>query len=200
MRKAFVVSTFLTALCLASCYLFLVRLSPSNAAQYRKLVQESKELGSQKTLEHEDAQQMREGVQKDIWIVNDHERLHFRIQSACSHLTLTQKGGKFGAVETLQGIECWVQEQINRKEGSQQVRLLFADEGIYTYPAHRFTAKTVDLEFYRVPGQELPLSLAGKIPYLTGIAQEVVLGAAMKVPTFTAYHLRAKFDPEKELP
>ena len=82
----------------------------------------------------------------------------------------------------------------------QQVRTIAADEGVYHFPSHRFLAQSVQLAFFYLAGTELPLSLFPEKPFLTGIAREVSFSAAQKPPTFTAYHLQAKLDPDRGLP
>ena len=197
LQKAFVFSSLLIALLLGVCTFFHIRLRSSDAAKYRKLVQESFEIRSRRTLEREPAHQMRKGVQKDIWVIRDGERLHLHIESEHSYLTIHQRKGKFDAIEELQHLQCRMQEEIDRTTFTQQVRTLIAQQGTYTYPSHRFTSQGVHLSFYRLPGIELPSSFPEIKPYLSGVAHEVVLGAATKIPTFTAYHLQAKLDPQQ---
>ena len=198
-RKSLAVCAALILFLAALVCFFLVRLRSSDAPRYRKLVQESAELRSRHALEREPAHQMREGVQKDIWIVDEAERLHFRLNSRYSELMIRQKKDKVEAVEELQQIECWIQEEVDSKGGKQLVRQLKAAEGVYTYPSHRFVAGTVHLAFFRMPGTELPRAIQGK-PYLTGLAREASFAATSKLPTFTAYHLTATLDPEQGLP
>lgn len=181
-------------------YWFHVRITPDIAPVYRKLVQESAELRSRHALERHPALQKREGVQKDIWAVNGSERLHFRLKSRHSELALTQKKDKVEAIEFLQDIDCWVQDEVDRAASLQQIRTLTAEEGIYYFPSHKFIAQHVNLAFFRLPGTELPLVLFPEKPFLTGVAREMSFAATSKTPTFTAYHLQAQFDPQRGLP
>lgn len=198
-RKPLFASAALIALFCGLVCFFFVRLRASDAPKYRKLVQESAELRSRHALEREPAHQTREGVQKDIWVAEGSERLHFRLNSRYSELMIRQKKDKVEAVEELQQIECWIQEEIDSKTNKQLVRQLKAAEGIYTYPSHRFVAETVHLAFFRLSGTDLPRSTLAK-PYLTGLAREASFAATSKLPTFTAYHLSATLDPEQGLP
>lgn len=198
-RRAIFCFSALTASAAALAFFLHVRIRPSDTPRYRKLVQESAELRSRRALERHPAHQTREGVQKDIWAVDGSERLHSRLNSGYSELTLRQKRDKFEAVEELQQISCWIQEEIDEAARLQQVRAITASEGTYYYPSHRFLAHTVHLAFYRLPGLELPFSVSEK-PFLTGVAREASFAATSKIPTFTAYHLTAQFDPERGLP
>ncbi|HSX25953.1 MAG TPA: hypothetical protein VLE89_02990 [Chlamydiales bacterium] len=177
-----------------------VQIHPQDAPIYQKLSQESTALRSRHALERHPARQKREGVQKDIWVVNGNERLHFRLKSAYSHLTVAQKKDKVEATEELKQIDCWVQDEIDTVNSLQQIRTLTADEGIYYFPSHRFLAQSVNLAFFRLAGTELPSSLFPEKPFLTGVAREVTFAATCKTPTFTAYHLRAELDPERGFP
>ena len=198
-KRAIFSACAVTALVAAGAFLFLVRIHSSDIPLYRKLVSESAELLSRKALERHPTHQAREGVQKDIWAVDGAERLHFRLNSDYSELTLRQKKDKVEAVEELQGINCWIQEKIDRGAQTQQIRTIAAAEGSYYYPSHRFLANTVQLAFYRVPGTELPRALLQK-PFLKGVAREASFAATGKIPTFTAYHITAQLDPERGLP
>ena len=180
----------------AALFLFHIRIRSSDASKYRKLVQESAELRSRRALEKHPAHQMREGVQKDIWAIDGTERLHFRLNSGYSELTLRQKRDKFEAIEELQQIHCWVQEAIDPASQMQQVRTLTASDGAYYYPSHRFLANTVHLNFYRLPGIHLPFAIAEK-PFLIGVARQVSFFPTGKNPMFTAYDIAAQLDPEQ---
>ncbi len=190
----------LIGLAAALAYSLHIKLQPHDAPLYRKITQESQALRSHHALERHPAQQKRERVQKDIWLVDGSQRLHFRLKSAYSHLTLTQKKDKVEAVEQLKQIESWIQDEIDPVDSYQQIRTIAADQGVYYFPSHRFLAQSVHLAFFRIPGIELPLSLFPEKPFLTGIAREVSFAAISKTPTFTAYHLQAQLDPERGLP
>lgn len=101
---------------------------PGDPAIYHKLVQESTELRTRRALEEEPAHQKRQGLQKDIWSQN--ETRHFQVQSEHSELTLSQKKDKIEAIEQLRQIRCIIDNEE-----------LTADEGIYQYPSHQFTAQ-----------------------------------------------------------
>jgi len=92
---------------------------------YEQLIQESTELRTKHALAEKPALQKRQNVQKDIWSQN--ETRHFRIQSEQSELTIA----KTDAVEELKNIHCHFKDDF----------ILSADEGIYSFPSHQFTAQ-----------------------------------------------------------
>lgn len=188
----------LLAASIAAIYIFLIQCHSKDKIAYQQLLKESVELRTRKALEHEPIEQVRKGVQKDIW-EGGKERLHFQLRSDRSSLSLTQKKGKLEAIENLQQIECLIQEAIDLAGCTQQLRRLRAEEGIYRFPSHSFSAETVHLAFYQVPGIELPASLETEKPFLKGIARTSTFGAANKTPTFNARSLRLQLDPQREI-
>ncbi len=176
----------------AAAFYYFGRLHESDLPEYETLVRESAELRSKSALEQEPARQFRTAVQKDIWTLQAQERLHYRLKSLSSDLTIRQIKGKIDAVEQLQNIECCMQEEID--QDNQQIRYLFAAEGAYFFPSHRFAAEEVDLYFFSLPGAELPSSWPATTPFLHGTASEAVFSAKDGSPSFTAYHLNAEFD------
>ncbi len=178
--------------CGGALFFSLMRPNPADLADYAKLIDESLELRSQSALERRPARQLRKEVQKDIWTINNHQRLHYRLKSQGSDLTIRQKKGKVEAIEELQEIECCMQEEINGNE--EQIRYLVASEGTYSFPSHRFVAEDADLYFFSLPGTELPPLWPTEAPFLRGHAHEVVFSAAEGLPSFTAYHLNAELD------
>ena len=135
------------------------------------------------------ARQVRRGVQKDIWTAAG---LHFRLKSEDSVLALQQPRGKFRAVETLGNLECCLQEAVDRNTCTQQVRYLTAPKGTYTFPEHKFVADEVHLSFYQLPGVELPSGKPEGVPFVSGIAEEVVFSEVDHAPHLNAHHLKAK--------
>jgi hypothetical protein len=143
---------------------------------------------------------MRSCVQKDVYTIDGAERRHFRLRSEGSELILTQKKEKIDAVEKLQKLECWIQDAIDPKNKTQEVRYFTSDSGIYYFPSHRFLTDSIDLAFFHLYGDDFPASFSESEPYLTGVATDVQFTATDKIPKFTAYHLRARFDPTRSLP
>lgn len=187
-----------------------VRLRHSDRSAYRRFVNENSARRARHALENHPATQNREKVQKDFWIIQNHQRQHLRIQSEQSELIIHERKGKLEAVEKLSKLECWLQEAGNEEPSilqkpdavpvcleEQLVRHLTADEGIYFYPSHHFLAQTVHMRFFRLPGHELPIAIDSGLAFFSGTAAEAGFSACGKSPTFTARRLHASFDPVK---
>lgn len=141
-------------------------------------------------------QQNRQGVVKEIYFSQeDNTRLHYRIESASSFLTLTPDGNKFDLNEKLEKIKCWMQDKLYYTSpgtgAMQQMRFLEAEDGIYRYNTQQFLANQVNLSLYRISGHELPPSPMEENPFLRGIADEVSFAVSGKTPQFNASHFRA---------
>lgn len=198
-NRALFASFLLVFIAVGVIYTFLIQLHPEDSLSYHKLVQASAELRSHKALEKEPAHQFRKGVQKDIWMTKGENRVQFKLNSAESHLILSQNKKKLEAVEHLSQIKCLMQESIDPTTSTQQLRALDAKAGTYYFPSHRFTADTVHLAFYQSPGLELPSSLEMEQPFLTGIAQQTTFSMSDKQPHFKARFLKIHLDPKREL-
>ena len=177
-----------------------VRLRKGDVGRYRKLVKESVELRSKRALERHPAHQLRHGVQKDIWTPKGNERSHFRLRSEGSELIIQQKKDKFEATESLQNLECCVQEEVDLANQTQQVRFVTAEQGTYFFPNHQFLANEVSILFYDLLGSELPQIKPDSEPFLKGRAKEASFNAGGKTASFTAYELKAQFDPLQRAP
>lgn len=105
-----------------------IRPHADTLAIYRKLNQESIDLHARKALQDLPIEQIRQEVRKDIW--TDQQTRHFSIQSEQSHLILTQRKNGMEGTETLQKLKL-----------TQDLYQLTADEGVYLYPSHQFTAQ-----------------------------------------------------------
>ena len=206
-------SFFLCATC-AIAYWDHVRLRHDDRARYQKFDLKNSSQRARHALEMHPATQNRQIVQKDFWIMQGSQRQHLRIQSQESELIVHQRKGKIEAVEKLQKLDCWMQELGNNSTSIlkkiaiehhddgclQQVRHMTAQEGIYFYPSHHFIAQIVHMQFFRLPGHDLPEAIDSELAFFSGTATEANFSACGKSPTFTAQHLHASFDPAKGLP
>jgi putative lipase involved disintegration of autophagic bodies len=196
-QRTLFIASLLVIVGIISIYFYLVRYNAQDEIEYRRLVQTHIDFLSRKGLEQEPVEQVRTDVQKDIWRIDGEDRLHFRLKSASSYLSLLQKKGKMEAVERLKQIECVMQEEINQEMQTQQLRVLKAEEGTYSFPAHCFKAKTVDLAFYQLPEIEIPFSLELEKPFLRGIAHNATLSAKEKTPNFHAKFLKLRLENQQ---
>lgn len=133
--------------------------------------------------------QMRQEVQKDIYLPEEETRLHVRIISSSSELSFRFINKKPQVVENLKNLECWMQDKL--LESSQQIRYFTAKEGTYLFPSHFFYAQKVNLSFYQYPGRILPTVVPEENSFLRGYANEVSFQLCEKSPTFSANQLKA---------
>lgn len=173
----------------------------SDFALLKKLL-ECKEIASSNTLPT--TQQFRYDVCKDIWFAQeDHSRLHYRISSQSSLITLIPVKNKFEMVESLQTIKCWMQDKLfhplESQKPMQQVRYLEANQGTYHYTTQEFHANDVMLSLFHIPGHVLPLqSMDEKQAFLRGMAETVsLILCGGKTPQFQAEKFKATLVKEE---
>ncbi len=145
------------------------------------------------------SQQQRKGVVKEIWFSQeDNSRLHYRIFSESSLLTIKPEANGFDLIEKLEKIKCWMQDKLYEPTAGsgpmQQIRFLAAEEGLYRYTSQEFLAQTVALSLYRLGGHELPHELVTSKPFLKGIAEDVSFAVSGKSPQFKAKHFKAELN------
>ena len=113
--------------------ILLTSIHRSDQVLYQKLVKQTTDLRSSKSLERHPSTQTRENAQKDIWTIRGTERVHFQMLSNHSNLSLNQKKGNVEAIETLEGVSC-----------TNGALYLKAKDGAYTYPNQNFAASHVE--------------------------------------------------------
>ncbi len=148
-------------------------------------------------------QQQRKGVVKEIWFTQeDNSRLHYRIFSESSLLTIKPEGKNFDLIEKLEKIKCWMQDKLYAPAAGagpmQQIRFLAAEEGLYRYASQEFLAQSVALSLYRLGGHELPKGMLTTKPFLKGIAEDVSFAVSGKSPQFNAKHFKAELNTLEE--
>lgn len=181
-------------------WIFLtLHVSQNDKKQFRELQQKGQSIAA--ASQNKSTHQNRAAVRKDFWIAQeDGSRLHDRIESASSTLTLTPVKDHVDIIEKLYQIQCSMQDKITLQGGqtSQQVRYFNADTGLYQYSLNRFTAQAVSLALYRLPGKDLPTTFTKHKPYLKGVAHDVSFAIAGKASQFQAKHFKASFAGEKD--
>ena len=148
-------------------------------------------------------EQQRKGVVKEIWFSQeDNTRLHYRIFSESSLLTIKPEGKSFDLIEKLEKIKCWMQDKLYEPSAGagpmQQIRFLAAEEGLYRYTSQEFLAQTVALSLFRLNGHELPSETIASRPFLKGIAEDVSFAVSGKSPQFKAKHFKAELNTLEE--
>ncbi len=187
---------FITGLCMAALtsvwVVKLVYLSDADRVKYEKLLQAGRAIA--KATKDEKTHQTRSGVRKDLWLSQqDKSRLHYRIDSKSSVLTLLPIDDKVDIIENLQQIKCWMQDKLYPQGNvvMQQMRFFEADQGIYQYSTQRFAANSVALSLFRLPGIQLPTTIDPSKAFLRGIAQDVSFSIAGKATQFQAQRFKA---------
>lgn len=174
---------------------FLTRVRPSELAEIAQKVKAHKE-ASASTL-FSTTQQQRKDVVKEIWFTQeDHSRLHYRIFSASSLLTIKPEGKGFDLIEKLENMQCWMQDKLYPPTTvagpTQQIRFLAAEEGLYHYTSQEFLAQSVALSLYRMNGHDLPEKMGTTRPFLKGIAEGISFAISGKNPQFQAKQFKAE--------
>lgn len=169
-------------------------LRKSDCDRYRTRALEARELATSRPVAS--AKQVRSGVCKDIWFTQeDSSRLHTRIESDTSHLTLLPRDRKIDIIENLEHLRCWMQEKLSTEGPEMQhVRYFEAREGHYQHLSQEFVAETVSLSLYRLPGHILPLKTLHSTAFLKGIAKDVSFSISGKTPQFQATDFKASLN------
>lgn len=199
-RFRFFALLFLSLFTLAwGCWVFPFH--KEDVAVFQKFLRE-KELGKSSSV-LSTTKQERKAVVKDLWISEEQGRVHHRILGSSSTLLLIPKGSHFDVIEKLEGITCWMQDKIypatHLQNQEQQVRILRAKEGFYTYSNQQFLAQSVNLSLYRLPGDRLPEQIPSSSPFLKGIARDISFTLAGKTPQFKANQFQAEISQGKNL-
>ena len=142
--------------------------------------------------------QIRTDVQKDLWIFNEGFRLHHRMESPRSILTIYPKGDRCELVEEMQDMKCYLQENVQMEGRSmQQIRFIASASGTYYYSNQYFDAHQVFLALFRIPGNRLETELDFNEAFLKGVAQDVLLSFAEAPPHFQAKKFKAYVSPKQ---
>ncbi len=175
----------------------LMRKSDLNT--YQTMIEEKK-IASSST--HSPTNQHRKCVQKDIWFTQDnYSRLHYKIASENSILTLTPVKNKFEVVETLKEIKCWMQDKLLYEDETdlplQQARYFEAKDGVYRHSSQEFIANSVALSMFRLSGHSLPTGPVNeKEAFLSGVAHNISFQFGGKTPQFQANQFKAMVNNE----
>jgi hypothetical protein len=193
----------ITSLCmtiLSLTWVFkLVHFSPVERQKCQQMLSSSKAIA--KATKGQQTHQTRGGVRKDLWLAQeDQSRLHYRIDSKSSVLTLLPIDDKLDIIENLQQIKCWMQDKFYVQGSAlmQQMRFFEAEQGLYQYSSQKFAANSVALSLFRIPGMHLPASVDPKAAFLRGIAQDVSFSIAGKATHFQAQRFKATLTSQQE--
>ena len=176
------------------------KVSSSDYEAYKASMQKQ-ELAATTTPIGTTTHQQRQGVRKEIWFTQDDKsRLHYRIESEGSQLSLIPVDKKIELIEKMFKMKCWMQDKIYfASVGSgpmQQMRFFEAEEGLYRYNIQQFLAQSVTLSLFRLPGHNLPATVNTESAFMKGLAQDVSFSVSGKNPQFQAKQFKATLRQE----
>jgi len=200
-RRATIFSLFFLGITTLFWGYSLFRVRAQDIAEIKQKI-DQQEIATSKSV-FSTTQQQRTGVAKEIWFSQeDGSRLHYRIFSESSLLTIKPEGKSFDLIEKLEKIRCWMQDKLYEPANGigpmQQIRFFAAEEGVYRYTSQEFLAQTVALSLLRLDGHELPHDSTPLKPFLKGIAQDVSFAVSGKSPQFKAKHFKAELSALEE--
>jgi hypothetical protein len=197
LRKTFYTAISITLFFVVFFLLNFFHIKPSDFKEYERMQQKKNKLSNNNSIKNHRSHQYRQNVQKDIYIVDDDQRMHFRIFSSNTNLFLNQKE-KIHIIETLNDLQCWMEDNSQKEIQHKQVKYFQAKTGSYTYPTHQFIANQVDMQFFLLKKDEkISSSINPKNSYLQGYANEVNFILSEKKPNFHAIGFQASFNPIK---
>jgi len=176
------------------------RVSSNDYAAY-KISMQKQELAASVSPVGTTTNQQRQGVRKEIWFTqDDNSRLHYRIESESSQLSLIPIDKKIELIEKLFKIKCWMQDKLYfASAGSgpmQQMRFFEAEEGLYRYNLQQFLAQSVALSLFHLTGHNLPTTVNTESAFMKGLAQDVTFSVSGKTPQFQARQFKATLRQE----
>lgn len=134
-KKAVFFSSLLLGASLLGLYFFIIAVKPDDIAEYVELMQNSQNFRSQHSLASQDAVQLRQHVQKDIWT----RESHIQLKSLKSTLSISKKYRSFYVKETFHDASGVV-------ETEGQLTCHFGmDEGYYCFPSEKLITKNLRL-------------------------------------------------------
>lgn len=197
LEKATLISVVSIIVCACGALFQLAYIHQSDLAAYQEFLHQAKPVAKASP---STSSQKREGVRKDIWFTQeDRSRLHYRIQSEASTLTLLPVDDKLDIVENLESIQCWMQDKLYTADGlpMQQMRFFKANAGTYQYTTQQLVAQAVTLSVFRQAGHVIPLQLSPRSAFMQGVAKDVSFSVAGSHPQFRAEQFRATLMPRE---
>lgn len=147
------------------------------------------------------SQHLRQNLQKDLHIVKPHGQVLFRLKSQDARLSLERTRGSTDVVETMEGVTCWLQEDLMYRfsDGTtvasqdplwgslvpvaiamqaiplQRMVYVEADKAMYDYDAEKFVANNAKVWRYVMPGHIFSEAVDKEKALISGIAEHVVI-------------------------
>lgn len=149
------------------------------------------------------ASQQRKGVKKEFWHIKNDQRLEAIMNCSETELVYEKEGNEQVVVENMKNVRCLLQEELfylapNGEKISQSpddpvgytpqqtVRYVEAETAKYHYTTEILDAAKVKMQLYTFPGHELPRSVVGAAPTMSGNATMVMISIVEKGVKFKA--------------
>lgn len=166
-KKAVFVSLFLVIALLGYMTSHFLWVDSSDKAAYENL----QNLTKTDTAKESKTRQDKTNVRKELWNPYGGKRLHTRLISDSSRLTLARSEGKEEVVEEMQNVFLLTQEEL--KDNFQTLRIVIAKEATYFFKDERVVAERVKLFRFKLPGEILPEEFPTEKPLMEGEAKWV---------------------------
>lgn len=214
---------FLPAVTLTVCALVLVcasmywrfgRLTEEDRTTYRALLDEIHQdcVPTVTTTTH-----VRHGLQKDIYLNKYAGPEQFRLKSRDAKISLVTKAGRNHIAENLEGVCCWLQEELSYRfadgssvslhdplwpflspvaialhaEPRQRLLYLEADHATYHYKQEHFIAEDARIWRYELPGHQFDENVEKQNALFFGVADHVDISFGVQGIHFKAEGFKA---------
>lgn len=142
-----------TILFLVAAFCFVA----ADLSSYSKFLGKVRETMSGKTKTPYYAEQLRQGISREIWFLKDSQKLQAFLTADEAEIAYEGIGNSMEIVEQLKGVKGWVQERVYWSKGNplQSVRYFEADTAVYRSARHDINADQVKMVAFNTSGHEL---------------------------------------------
>ena len=186
-----IITSFFLLICLITNFFIIKK---SDYKEYAKLIDKKVKLTQNASIKKQKASQFRKNVQKDLYLVDDNNRRHFRLFCNETEIFLIPNKNSLMLQEKLTNLKCWIQDKI--LEQSYEVKYFEAKTGKYTFPSHSFFANNVDILFFHQNINKKFSEIDEKEAYMSGFAKDINFTLSEKKPIFNANDFQATFKLE----
>lgn len=197
MKKSLLLTSFLILLVLGYLYYYFTKVIPKDIKKYQEYIEKKKEDCNCQNFLYPKIQK-RNGIQKSLWYQKDGERLLCQMNADHSILKMIPSENGWHFEEILYDLHCYMQE--TSMGHIYKIKHLRADEGLYDYEEHFFTAEKVFLNFYETT-RDIASFVKRNNPepsYLEGVADKVLLRLKNHMISFQADKFRAEISKDSD--
>lgn len=199
--KTLALSFMLVTLCLAGIYFYVTAYTDQDREEYLSLMKEANPgLAKNTTSTPYTATQQHHSMRKDIFFMQNDQRMQLELCSSHADLSLNNSGTDMELIEVMQNVVCYMQEELYPAQPDapdaipmQMIRYFEADHATYSYKSGNLKAQAVKISRYLVPGHTLTDQLTAFDPVMQGTAAEVQLSLKGSELNFQARDLIATF-------